>query len=274
MKLLLAVCAVFLALCAPAAAAFPHPPKWLKPPYRKYVITLAGADTSHATVDTAFTSDMDGAGPCDEQTRHYDGTGKANPVVSYNVLFGRAKSHRKFHTALIWLRAQETGGIQSTISVHTNTPPGCAPSDPSLADETCTEQDPVYVGSPSELGFYIVAKRKSHGVQKFTAAMNLDYTDSGEGGTCTGGDPTLTGISFPGDAPTHYAVFAPTQANLSFTDRGVRARKTFTGTLRHTFPHGDGSEPGQGVDPQSDGPQRTWSFTVSEAGTFTLAPLR
>jgi hypothetical protein len=85
------------------------------------------------------------------------------------------------------------------------------------------------------------------------------------------GQPNCSGID-PGNPPfpARIPAVAPSTGSLSFSDRSVRARRTFNGTVAFDPAN---AHSGNGTDPENDpAPQDVWNFNLSEHGTFRLAP--
>jgi hypothetical protein len=251
------------AALAPATAqARPlRAPRWLKPPYRQYVLTYDAAVSSQGSEVTTM-SNAPGHGPCDFPMTTYRDSQSAHYHAAYQFLFGRSLQGRSLKPAFIYALRKVSGPAQHAYNSIVSPPPGCPAPDPQdsrYGSSSCTRTTRAD-GSPD---FTVGGPVRRHGALVFGLSVGPQTTSA---------DPACTGNDFLAGAPdaAHVPEVNPEIGSLSFTDRGVRARRTFTGTVQ--FDPG-GVHSGGATDPETDTrPQHVWSFKISEHGTFRLAP--
>ena len=250
---------------ASAQARALRAPKWLLPPYRQYVLTYDAAESSQGNEVTTMPSSPYG-GLCDYPMTTYQDSQSIHYHTAYQFLFGRSRDvvTRRLQFAFIFVRRKLSGPGQHTYSSSTTPPPGCPPPDPRdtrFGSGTCTSHFHLdSAAATDQLG--IGAPRRKHGA--FVFAVTVDPATNADQPNCSGIDPGSP--PFPARIPA----VAPSTGSLSFSDRSVRARRTFNGTV--AFDPAD-AHSGSGTDPENDpSPQDVWSFNVSQHGTFRLAP--
>lgn len=249
----LVVALAFLGLAPVAQARFIRAPKWLKGPYRQYLLTYNATASSQGQSTTRPTAGCTGPVQTSHgsSTIHWEGT--------YQFLFGRYRPpHGRYRTAFVFRLVHHgaSGNLQTTLD--TASPAGC-PDDPAQhSHNTCTE--PIVDTGPQPLD--ISDLRPSHGASRY-ATMVLPDMDEG---SCAEPD----GIGGGGAGPPHFTAVHPPPATIIFTDRGAFARRTFQGTFESLpIPHSS-----QGTDTNSDGvPLDDWTFSWGLTGALKLAPV-
>jgi hypothetical protein len=249
--------------CAQARAL--RAPKWLLPPYRQYVLTYDGSESSQGSEVTTMPNSMYG-GLCDFPMTTYQDAQSIHYHTAYQFLFGRSRdtvTHR-LQFAFIYARRKLSGPGQHTYSSNTTPPPGCPPPDPRdtrFGSSTCTSHYRLDSAAATDQ-LSIGAPRRKHGA--FVFAVAVDPATNADEPNCSGNDPG------PPPFPARIPGVVPSTGSLSFSDRSVRARRTFNGTVAFAPA---GARSGSGTDPENDPtPQDAWSFNTSQHGTFRLAP--
>jgi hypothetical protein len=264
--LLVAALAVGLLCAAPAAQARSlHAPKWLKGPYHRYTLTYDATDTSDGTTVTSEPDPPPGESACDTNVTRYQGSATVHVNNSYELLFGRYRPPgHPFRFAFVYRLASHSGSLQASVTEHGDTPAGCPPAEGGPLDAACTEH--ANTARPEDFAVGAGRHRHQYGA---TLVEGLDPSDP----VCSGDDTRIDEMTFPSPSPTHFTVILPSAGSIAFTDTGIKARKTFHGTVTTQPQPDDGTHAGQGTDPEADGsPQRDWNFATTQTGTFTLAP--
>ncbi|MGZ4172182.1 MAG: hypothetical protein ACXVRN_12525 [Solirubrobacteraceae bacterium] len=236
-------------------------PKWLKPPYRQYVLTYDASDSAQGSEVTSMPN-APGQGPCDSPMTTYQDSQSAHYHAAYQFLFGRSLQGRSLKPAFVYVLRKVSGPAQHAYNSLVTPPPGCPAPDPRdtrFGSSSCTRSTRAD-GKPD---FTVGGPRRRHGALVFGLALDPQTTS---------GEPACTGNDFLAGAPdaAHVPEVTPATGSLVFSDRSVVARRTLTGTVQ--FDPG-GVHSGGGTDPETDTrPQDVWTFNVSEHGTFRLAP--
>ena len=245
--------------CAQARAL--RAPRWLKPPYRQYVLTYDASASAQGS-EVSSMPNAPGHGPCDFPMTNYQDSQSDHYHAAYQFLFGRSLQGRSLKLAFVYVLRKVSGPAQHAYSSLVTPPPGCPAPDPRdsrYGSSSCTRTTRAD-GVPD---FTTGGPRRRHGALVFGLAVDPQTTSA---------EPACTGNDFLAGAPdaAHVPEVTPATGGLSFTDRGVAARRTFTGTVQFDPA---GVHNGSGTDPETDtSPQDVWSFTTSHHGTFRLAP--
>jgi hypothetical protein len=244
-----------LAAVPTAQASFVRAPKWLKGPYRQYVLTYdATAMARGHEVDT--TSDGPQHGCYADGT--YDDATTSHYAVTYQFLFGRyTPPGKRSHVAFVWRQTHRAAAGQWKGTYDSSPPAGC-PDDPDQHVHTSCIAF-VHENSPPELG--IDDRPRS----SYVAMLNV--TLERRGGGCTTSDPNSTPSGVPG---SHYQDVDPSDGTIRFDARGVMAGRTFRGNVQ--LPAGIHS--GHGSEDNYGWQHIEWTFDAGLSAKFVLAPVR
>jgi hypothetical protein len=249
------------AVAAPGAQAL-RAPRWLKAPYRRYTLTYDAADASQGHAVTSFPDAQAQSGGCGAQITTYDGSETSHERFSYRFLFGHSRVHGRTHVAFVYQLATHSGPGQVSVTESSTMPPRCSTDNlpPGyLRNGACSQRS----AESARPNLDVLTPHTSHHALVFGLEVmpSLDLA----------GDPTCSGdlrdVTF-----SHFAAVYPGTGVLSFSDRGVAARKTFRGAISTDPPNahsGSGTDPENGLTPQS-----AWSFTTGLRATLALAPSR
>ena len=253
-----------MAALAPAAAQARalRAPNWLLPPHRSYVLTYDAAVSSQGSEVISTPNPHGSNGRCDYPMTTYQDSQSAHYHAAYQFLFGRSRQGRSLKPAFVYVLRKVSGPAQHAYSSLVSPPPGCPAPDPQdsrFGSSSCTRTTRAD-GKPD---FTLGGPRRRHGALVFGVDLGPQTTSA---------EPACTGNDLLAGAPNaaHVPEVTPATGSISFTDRGVRAGRTFTGTVQFDP---SGVRSGSGTDPESDtSSQDVWSFTTSQRGTFRLAP--
>jgi hypothetical protein len=261
LRLATALSVLTLSALAPAVAQGRalRAPRWLLPPYRSYVLTYDATESSRGSeVESYPNRGCDGLMTTsqDAQTVHFH--------AAYQFLFGRSRDSvtRRLQFAFVYVLRKLSGPGQDTYSSTTSFPPCCPPPDPRdsrIGSGSCTARFGLDRAATSEaltLGY----PRRVHGASVFAIAFDPNSMS---------GTPACTGADIASPDAKHFPPVAPSTGSLSFSDRSVRARRTFNGRVVFTP---DGAHSGSGTEQTDVGSQLTWTFDTSMRGSFRLAP--
>lgn len=252
-------------LAAPAAQARTlRTPKWLKGPYHRYQLILDASESIQVNEVTTTNNPPEGSSRCDYYVRTAKGTSASQVRVVYDFLFGRYRlpHSARYRFSFVWQLKSHSGSGQGEASLHNDPPSGCPP-----AVSPPTGSCAAHVTDHKPNAFVIEAGATRHNVTSYGVSLSPGPE---------WGDPTCSGDQVSYDhnppVPPSSGVFLinPTFGRLIFTDRGVKAGRSFQGSVRTDV--GD-ARSGQGTDPLYGGlSEVAWSFTTGQTASFTLAP--
>jgi hypothetical protein len=252
-SIMVALAAAVLCVAPVAQARFIRAPKWLKGPYRQYLLTYSATSVSQGQ-----SSNRPTAG-CVGTVNTVRGNSTVHWEATYQFLFGRYRPpHARYHTAFVFRTVHHAPGGQVSYTLDTAPPPGCPDNPDQRVHTACTQR--ILEAGVNPLG--IGDLRPSHGASRYTAGVLPDVDE---------GDCQESGGAGADQAPAHFVSAHPPMGTITFNDKGVFARRTFQGTVRQD-PHVPSS--GQGTDTDSDGnPTQDWTYSSSTTGTLKLAPV-